>query len=325
MGISDPLTKRLHSALSWEHAPGLNCFCTVPMPNSIWKSDNASSSYRVPSQFRVPWRAFSLVELLVVVSVIGILAGLLLPALGRAKAKAESTSCLNNVRQLNLGWLLYADQSNDHLIYNLGLDSRQPIPNTNRSLNWVDNIMSWEVTDTDNTNLLFLKKSPLTPFIGSTAGVFVCPSDKIVSDVQRQHGWTRRVRSYSMNAMVGDAGPNVQNGGNIVNPGYRQFLHLADIPNPSGIFVFLDEHPDSIGDGYFYNKVADSEWAHLPGSYHRGAANFSYADGHVGLHRWKSAQTTPRSAPFTTTLPSVVLTNGQADFQWIAYWSSSAQ
>lgn len=268
---------------------------------------------------------FTLLELLVVVAVIGILAGLLLPAYARAKARTESSGCLNNVRQLNLGWLMYADQSNDHLIYNLGLDSRQPIPAKNRELNWVDNIMSWEAQDSDNTNLIFLKKSPLVPLIGATPGVFVCPSDHVVSRVQRRHGWTRRVRSYSMNAMVGDAGPNVQDGGNIINPGYRQFLHLADIPNPAGTFVFLDEHPDSIGDGYFYVKVSAGEWYHLPASYHRGAANFSFADGHVGPHRWKSGQTTPPSAPYTTRLPSPVMTNGQADFQWIAYWSSTSQ
>ncbi len=325
MGMTAPkIQRQLFDLLRESQAETLHSGI-LPGPESAGRSGTETNGAVHSRRRNVEMRAFTLVELLVVISVIGILAGLLLPALGRAKSKAESTSCLNNVRQLNLGWLLYADQSSDRLVYNLGLDSRQPIANTNRSMNWVDNIMSWEVIDSDNTNLAFLKHSPLTPLIGATAGIFVCPSDKLVSDAQRQIGWTHRVRSYSMNAMVGDAGPNVQNGGNIVNPGYRQFLHLADIPNPSGIFVFLDEHPDSIGDGYFYNKVSDLEWAHLPGSYHRGAASFSYADGHVGLHRWKSTQTTPRSAPFTTLLPIALTNNSQVDFQWIAYWSSTSQ
>jgi len=268
--------------------------------------------------------AFTLIELLLVVAVIAILAGLLLPVLARARASAAAAGCLNNTRQLTLGWLLYADQSNDHLVYNLGLDRRQPIPSGNRDLNWVNNIMSWEL-DSDNTNLAFVAKSPLSPLIGGSAGVFLCPSDQVVSPVQRSAGWTRRVRSYSMNAMVGDAGPNVQAGSNILNPGYRQYLRLSDISSPTSVFVILDEHPDSIGDGYFYNTVHDRQWVHLPGSYHGGAANFSFADGHAEPHRWLSGRIRPPARPDVTSLPQVVTPADLVDYYWVAYRSSARQ
>ncbi len=266
--------------------------------------------------------AFTLVELLLVVAVIAILAGLLLPVLARARASAAAASCLNNTRQLTLGWLLYADQSNDHLVYNLGLDKRQPIPSGNRDLNWVNNIMSWEL-DSDNTNLAFVAKSPLSPLIGGSAAIFLCPSDQVVSPVQRSAGWTRRVRSYSMNAMVGDAGPNVQAGGNILNPGYRQYLRLSDMESPTSTFVMVDEHPDSIGDGYFYNTIYDRQWVHLPASYHGGAANFSFADGHAESHRWQSGLIRPPARPDVTVLPQTVTSADLADYYWVALRSSA--
>ncbi len=266
--------------------------------------------------------AFTLLELLPVVAVIAILAGLLLPVLARARASAAAASCLNNTRQLTLGWLLYADQSNDHLVYNLGLDKRQPVPPANRDLNWVNNVMSWEL-DSDNTNLAFVAKSPLSPLIGASADVFLCPADHVVSAVQQGAGWTRRVRSYSMNAMVGDAGPNVQAGGNILNPGYRQYLRLSDVDSPTSTFVILDEHPDSIGDGYFYNTIYDRQWVHLPASYHGGAANFSFADGHAESHRWQSALIRPPARPDVTTLPQPVTPADLADYYWVAYRSSA--
>lgn len=268
--------------------------------------------------------AFTLIELLVVIAVIGILAGLLLPTLSRAKMKADAVSCLNNTRQLTLAWLLYADSNNDRLVYNLGLDKRQPIPPGDRQLNWVDNIMTWEL-DSDNTNTAFAIKSPLGRYIGTTPRVYRCPSDHLVSQTQRSVGWSTRVRSLSLNAMVGDAGPNVQEGGNILNPGYRQYLRLSEVSQPSTIFVMIDEHPDSIGDGYFYNNANNLEWIHLPASYHRGAANLSYSDGHSEPHRWKSSLTKQPAIPESTMLPMPFPSSDATDYNWLAYRSSTLQ
>ena len=269
-------------------------------------------------------RGFTLVELLVVIAVIAILAGMLLPALASAKEKARKTLCLNNARQLTFAWTLYAGDANDRLVYNLGLDRRQPVPPPNRDLNWVNNVMTWEL-DADNTNTAFLAKSPLGPYLGHSPDVFRCPSDLVLSGVQRQAGWDRRVRSVSMNAMVGDAGPNVQDGSNVLNPGYRQYLKLGDIQNPDYIFVILEEHPDSIGDGYFYNNTEDKEWVHLPASYHNGACNFSFADGHSELHRWRFPHTKPPNKPDAAPLPSAVPAGEKQDFNWVAYRMSVEQ
>jgi prepilin-type processing-associated H-X9-DG protein len=161
--------------------------------------------------------------------------------------------------------------------------------------------------------------------LGNSLGVFRCPSDRVLSDVQRQAGWSARVRSISMNAMVGDAGPNVQNGGNVLNPGYRQFLKMGDIPKPSQIFVITDEHPDSIGDGYFFNNVDEPEWVHLPASYHNGGGKFSFADGHTEFHRWRFPLTKPPNQPDVAILPASIPATQSADFLWLAYRMSVEQ
>ena len=89
-----------------------------------------------------------------------------------------------------------------------------------------------------------------------------------------------------MNAMVGDAGEFTHGGTNVNNPSYHQFLKLSDFTATPDIFVFIEEHPDSINDGYFLNKAYEPEWTDLPASYHNGSANLSFADGHAELHHW---------------------------------------
>ncbi len=265
---------------------------------------------------RAPAGAFTLVELLVVLALIGVLAGLLLPALSRARARAGGVVCLHQVRQLTLAWNLYATDAQDRLVYNLGLDRRQPRRTLNPDLNWVNNVMTWEL-DPGNTNAAFINVSPLGPYLGHSRGVFRCPSDRVLSEVQREAGWRHRVRSVSMNAMVGDAGPNVRGAENVLNPGYQQFLTLAAIPSPDHIFVLLDEHPDSIGDGYFLNRSDDAEWLHLPASYHNGAGDLAFADGHAEGHRWRFALTQPPNRPDVAALPLPVPSAQADDLAWI--------
>ncbi len=259
---------------------------------------------------------FTLLELLVVIAVISILASLLLPALNQSKNKAQCVSCLSNVRQLCLAWNLYAGDNNDRLVYNLGGSRAQPVIPPNPDLNWVNNVMTWEL-DSGNTNLTFLSKSPLGSYLANSIAVFKCPSDNVLSAVQRQAGWTKRVRSVALNAMVGDPGPNLKANVNMFNPGYRQFLRLADIPHPVQIFTFLDEHPDSIGDGYFLNNGDQLEWDHLPASYHNGLGNFAFADGHLESHRWLLSQTKPPAKPDVVSLPLPVVRTQAADYQWV--------
>ena len=124
-----------------------------------------------------------------------------------------------------------------------------------------------------------------------------------------------------MNAMVGDAGDVSKSGVNENNPGYVQFFKASAIPLPYRIFIFLDEHPDSINDGYFLNKWPpknsdDREWIDLPASYHNGAASFSFADGHSETHRWQNSSTKQPTIPGLSFLPMDVPYAETTDFYW---------
>jgi prepilin-type N-terminal cleavage/methylation domain-containing protein/prepilin-type processing-associated H-X9-DG protein len=266
-----------------------------------------------------PQHGFTLVELLVVIAVIAILASMLLPALNRAKSKAEGIFCLNNTKQLLVAWHIYADDHDGSLAYNVGGNGIRGIaPNT--KLNWVDNIMSWDTSNSDNTNLTTIIDASLGRYAGSV-GIYRCPGDKVLSDKQRKAGWSGRIRSYSMNAMVGDAGEVSKSGVNQNNPGYVQFFKVTAIPQPYRIFIFLDEHPDSINDGYFLNKwptppYNDREWIDLPASYHNGGASFSFADGHSETHRWRNPSTKQPANPNSLNLPMDVPDDQTTDYYW---------
>jgi prepilin-type processing-associated H-X9-DG protein/prepilin-type N-terminal cleavage/methylation domain-containing protein len=241
----------------------------------MWTSVHRGIQSRQPShksRALSPWHytAFTLIELLVVIAIIAILAGLLLPALAQTKGRAQSLACLSNVRQLQTAWFLYADENEDRLVNNHGKPETVARRNT-----WANNVQDWGNSD-DNINPIYLTDSLLGPCVGRSAPVYKCPSDKTPA----ANG--QRIRSMSMNAMVGDPGELT----NRFNPDYLQFFILADIRDPANIFVFLDEHPDTINDGFFVNRLEDYQWGNLPASYHNGAANISFADGHSETHRW---------------------------------------
>ncbi len=263
--------------------------------------------------------AFTLLELLVVVAVMAILAALLLPALAKARTRGQSVACLNNTRQLALAWTLYADDHDSRLPYNLGGQGARRVATLRTNLNWVNNVLTW-FDDSDNTNTATLTEASLGTYISRNPAAYRCPADQVVSELQRSLGWTGRVRSYSMNAMVGDAGELSEQGFNVNNPGYVQFFKFTSIPRPAQIFVFLDEHPDSINDGYFLNKYSSYSyysWIDLPASYHNGAAALSYADGHSELHRWQMTSTKVPARAFATELPATISAAELADFRWV--------
>src|SRR6516164_6133133 len=164
--------------------------------------------------------AFTLIELLVVIAIIGILAALLLPSLTRTKAKAESLTCSNNIKQLSLAWTLYADDYNDFLVNNHG------VPETlARRQTWANNVEDWLASD-DNTNIIFLTDSKLGLFANRSAKIYKCPADRMPAP----NG--ERIRSMSMNAMVGNPGELT----NRFNPLYVQFYKKSEFKNPSDTF-----------------------------------------------------------------------------------------
>jgi prepilin-type N-terminal cleavage/methylation domain-containing protein/prepilin-type processing-associated H-X9-DG protein len=217
-----------------------------------------------------PERGFTLIELLVVIAIIAILASLLLPALSRAKMSAQGAACSNNIRQLSLAWLIYADDFNQLLVNNSSTaDTR-----TYRQ-SWVNNIEDWG-TSVENTNPAYVLSGKLASYVNNNLGVYKCPTDRTVA----QNG--PRLRSISMNSLVGDPLINP----NRFNPNLVQFLKMTQFPGPANFYVFIEEHPDTINDGYFMNRWDVIQWGNLPASWHNSAANISWADGHVERHRW---------------------------------------
>ena len=259
---------------------------------------------------------FTLIELLVVIAILAILMALLLPALGRVKAKGKSTICLSNHRQLMLACLLYTGDYEDAFPYNLGDDETEKWVALGQYRNWVNNLLSWEL-DSDNTNLTLITKGGIGPYCSGVASIYKCPSDFVLSDIQQKAGWTARIRSVSMNAMIGDAGDFTTGGTNVNNPGYRQFFRVEQVPDPSRIFVFIEEHPDTLDDAYFLNNGEKLEWEDLPASYHNGGANLAFADGHVETHRWRYGSTKPPARPDIVTIPSPIPLAERGDFDWL--------
>jgi prepilin-type N-terminal cleavage/methylation domain-containing protein/prepilin-type processing-associated H-X9-DG protein len=220
------------------------------------------------SNFAVGKRAFTLIELLVVIAIIAILAGLLLPALSMAKQKAYTTECINNKRQMQFSWQMYADDNQDTMV-----PSNVPSPNPE----WVGGSLNWNAGNTDNTNTLPLTQGLLGPYTAKQPGIYKCPADK----------WTvagegARVRSVAMNTYLD----------RIAQPKPENIIKLANVTHPSQTWVFLDEHPDSIDDGLFSLDDAGSTWGEMPAWYHAGnSCVFSWADGHAEIHKWIDAST----------------------------------
>jgi prepilin-type N-terminal cleavage/methylation domain-containing protein/prepilin-type processing-associated H-X9-DG protein len=247
---------------------------------------------------------FTLIELLVVIAIIAILAAMLLPALGKAKLKAQGIQCMNNHRQLALAWRMYSEDNRDVLVYASWLgggDPRDPY-------SWCNDVMDFNPGNQGNWNINWdMTKRPLWQY-NKNAHIYKCPADHSGLNVPGV-GWMPRVRTISMNLFLG--GFDGTDGGWSWADNYRIYYKLSEIngaygAGPDKIFVFLDEREDCVNWGNYMTDLHGAPTAtapanpsayefqqDIPGFYHNRGCGFSFADGHSEMHRWLDARTMP--------------------------------
>lgn len=263
---------------------------------------------------------WTLVEVAMVVAVLGLMGFVALPGWAQGTKLAAGTSCVDNGRRLSLAWQLYANENGGELVNNFGLSEMIGTVNAKTFLNWTHNVMDWS-TNPSNTNRVHAEASKLFPYLNGGVPAFKCPADRFRSAQQTQAGWSSgRLRSYSMNGYMGPysqtASDPTYRGENFLGPGYRQFVLESSIPYPDRAIVFLDEHPDSINDGWFINVPNQPQWYDMPGSYHNGGMGAGFADGHAEIHLWLYANT-KQTVRYGFTSPGPIAANQRDDHKWL--------
>jgi prepilin-type N-terminal cleavage/methylation domain-containing protein len=240
---------------------------------------------------------FTLIELLVVIAIIAILAAMLLPALSRAKRKAQAISCLNNLRQLAIAAVTYSFDFRDYWPLNNQGDDAVNLANPPANYTarvWAEGREGSNLLD-DRTaqGMISDRISLLAPYV-KTKGVFRCPGDNKPWKINNQ--FVMRPRSYGMNAYVAwntnawNGMPNAQR--------YQVFHRTSNNRSSSTIFLFGEIHPDSLCRPMFGVNMDAKTIYHFPGNYHGQLSTFAFVDAHAENHKWRDTQfNSPSPAP----------------------------
>ncbi len=243
-------------------------------------------------------RGFTLIELLVVIAIIAILAALLLPALTRAKLKAQGVQCMTNHRQLAIAWRMYTEDNNEKLLYASATVSSLSSPDATWPYTWCTGKMDQNPGNRSNWDpSKDIHQSPMWPYCGKNLAIWHCPADRSYVTISGER--RPRLRSMAMNAYLGGFGGKPISTGNM--GAYLLYLKYGELsrPGPDRIFVLIDEREDAINwgnylqdmTGYRPSNPASYRWLDLPAAYHGNAGGLSFADGHSEIKKWRDGRT----------------------------------